>query len=105
MSVTPTSGDWREERLYVLKTIEDLKAEQRRLSEAAAIAHEVVEKKAQHDIREAHDKIRVSEGKIKTLQDDRVMLRLKVWIMTVTLSAGAAVLYELAKAFLHGWRP
>lgn len=90
MNSTQTSGEWREERLYVLKSIEELKAEQRRQIEAEAILHHTTAVKAQKDIRAAHDKIRALEG-----------VQLKNWILTAALSCAAAVLFEIVKAHLH----
>jgi hypothetical protein len=90
MTVTPINLDWREERLYVLNMIEDLKAEQRRQLEAAS-ARVSVEEKAQRDIRAAHDKIRA--------------LKLKIWVMTLALSGLGTFTFELVKALLHGWKP
>jgi hypothetical protein len=90
MTVMDTSGEWREERLYVLKTIEDLKAEQRRQIEADAIMRQVTAVKAEKDVKAAHDKIRVLEG-----------TKLKNWILTAALSVTVALLFELLRAYLH----
>jgi hypothetical protein len=94
VSSTDTSGEWREERLYVLKSLEELKAEQRRQIEAEAILHHTTAIKAQKDIRAAHDKIRVLEDSGKTAQ-------IKNWILTTALSCAVAVLFEIVKAYLH----
>jgi uncharacterized membrane protein len=98
VSVTPITADWREERLYVLNMIEDLKAEQRRISEEAAVARVNVAQKLKKDVHEAHEKIRALEG-------SKTELRLKIWLMTLVLSASGAVAFELVKALLHGWKP
>jgi hypothetical protein len=89
-----TSGEWREERLYVLQTLEDLKTEQRRQSEQAAVTRDNLAERAQRDIKAAHDKIR-------NLEASGGALRLKNWAMTALLSAGAAVLFEVVKSYLH----
>jgi hypothetical protein len=93
LSDVQTSGEWREERLYVLKTIEDLQTEQRRQSEQAAVTRASLAEKAQRDIKAAHDKIRA-------LESSGGALRMKNWIMTALLSGGAAVLFEVVKAWL-----
>ena len=90
-----TSGEWREERLYVLQTIQDLKEDLRKQSEAAAVERASVIEKGVRDIKEAHIKIRVLET-----TDQR--LKLKNWIMTGALSATAAVIFELFKWALNG---
>jgi hypothetical protein len=85
--------EWKEERLWVLRTIEDLKDENRRLSEASAIAREGVEKKLQKDVREAHDKIR-------TLQSEGIGMTVKNWVLTLIVGAGGAVALELFRWWL-----
>lgn len=94
MSATPTTGDWREERLWVLNTIEDLKNEQRRISEEAAVVRVNLSEKLKKDIWEAHEKIRA-------LEISRATLRLKNWLMTLALSAAGAIAFELIKTWLH----
>jgi hypothetical protein len=89
-----TSGEWREERLYVLQTIEDMKADLRRQSEVAAVTRASITDIAQRDINVAHDKIRALEG-------IRSRLRIKNWIMTAALSASVAMLFEFIKAYLR----
>lgn len=85
-----TSGEWKEERLYVLKTLEDVKAEQRRQIEADAIMRQTTAVKAEKDIKAAHDKIRLLEG-----------MKLKIWILTAALSVTVALLFEFLKAYLR----
>jgi hypothetical protein len=89
---------WLEERLFVLRTLEDLKAEQRRQSEAVAGERASVIEKGSRDIRAAHEKIRALEKSGNTL-------RLKNWIMTLALGGAGAVVIEFLKAFIHGWKP
>ena len=72
-------GSWNEERMYVLKTLEELKEEQRRLMLDAAAERTMLLEKGQRDIKAAHDKIRVLEASGHTL-------RLKNWLMTAALS-------------------
>jgi hypothetical protein len=95
--VNPTATEWREERLYVLNMIEDLKMEQRRQLEAAAVTRANIEEKAQKDIHSAHDKIRALEEADKETRSEDSHLRIKNWIMTGVLSAGAAVVFEVLK--------
>lgn len=90
MTVMDTSGEWKEERLYVLRTIEDLKTEQRRQIEADAVMRQITDVKAQKDIKAAHDRIRALEG-----------TKLKNWILTAALSTTVALLFELLRAYLH----
>lgn len=94
MTVMKTPGEWREERLYVLNTIEELKTEQRRQSDAAAVMRQSIEQRAMCDIKSAHDKIRALEG-------TRSYLRMKNWAMTAALSTLVAMLFELLKAYLR----
>lgn len=91
MNLESISCEWREERLYVLHMIEDLKAEQRRQSEAAAVAKENVEKKAVRDINAAYDRIRA-------LENSGIVMNLKNWILVGLLSVVSAIGFELAKA-------
>lgn len=94
MNSTQIHGEWHEERLYVLKSIEELKAEQRRQIEAEAVLHQTTAVKAQKDIRAAHDKIRALECTGRTA-------KLKNWILTAALSCAVALLFEIVKAYLH----
>lgn len=82
----------------MLRTLDDLKAEQRRQSEAAAGERAAVIEKGSRDIRAAHEKIRALEKSGNTL-------RLKNWIMTLALGGAGAVAFEFVKAFLRGWKP
>lgn len=86
---------WQEERLYVLRTIEDLKAQSLRQAEAAAVSRENVEKKAERDIKAAHDKIRAQQDEIHALQSEGIGMTLKNWILTLIVGAGGAVALEL----------
>jgi hypothetical protein len=90
-----TSGEWDQERLYVLRTLDDLKAEQKRLGDLAAAERAAVLEKQTRDIKAAHDKIR-------DLQNSKTVLKTKTWL----LGGALAVLFEVAKAIvLHGWKP
>jgi hypothetical protein len=95
--VNPTATEWREERLYVLNMIEDLKMEQRRQLEAQAVTRATIEEKAQRDIDQAHNKIRALETSAAATVTEDSHLKIKNWIMTGVLSAGAAVVYEVLK--------
>jgi hypothetical protein len=90
-----TTGEWREERLYVLRAIEDLKAEQRRQIEAEAGTHHIVAVKAAKDIGAAHDKIRA-------LESTGTILTIKNWVMATALTTITSVaIVELVKWILH----
>jgi len=54
MSGPKTTGTWIEERLFVLRTIEDLKAEVRRVSENTATERVALLEKGARDIHAAH---------------------------------------------------
>lgn len=97
MNEIESKGAWFEERLYVLRTLEDLKAEQKRQSEAAAADRASLIEKGARDIKAAHDKIRALEHSGSTL-------RLKNWIMALALSGAGAVVFEVVKQLLKGWR-
>jgi hypothetical protein len=96
-----TSGEWRDERLYVLKTIESLQEEQRRQLEAAAVMSRDKIVKANEDIQAAHNKIRVLEKSAETLKKSETSLKLKNWIITALLSGVVFALSELLKEFIH----
>jgi hypothetical protein len=89
-----TSGEWREERFYVLRSLDTLQQEQRRQSEQAAMLRETAMAKAQQDIKAAHDKIR-------SLENGASVLRTKNWIMTALLSTLVVLLIELIKWRMH----
>lgn len=94
MNPVTTSGEWREERFYVLRSLDTLQQELRRQSEQAAMLRETAMAKAQQDIRAAHDKIR-------SLESGRNVLRLKNWIMTALLSTFIVLIFELVKWKMH----
>lgn len=90
------SGEWREERLYVLRAIEDLKAEQRRQIESEAVMQQTVTTKATKDITAAHDKIRA-------LETAEGILTIKNWVMaTVLTTASSVAIFELIKWAMRG---
>ena len=91
-----TDGSWQAERLYVLRTIEDLKAEQKRQSEATAIDRAALIEKGRKDIDAAHDKIRL-------LQNERTTLRIKNWLLGGIVGLVGAGLLEVFKWFANGW--
>jgi len=63
--------------------------------EAAAIAKENVEKKAVRDINAAYERIRA-------LETEGVTMGIKNWIMTVALSVGGAVVFEIVRSWISG---
>jgi hypothetical protein len=89
-----TSGEWRDERLYVLRTLDDVQKEQRRKAESDAVFIQGQMVKAGQDIKAAHDKIRILESSGSTL-------KMKNWVMTAVLAVGSAVLFELVKGLVH----
>lgn len=93
-----TTGSWSEERLWVLRTLDEVKTEQKRQAEAAAVDRAALIEKGARDIKAAHDKIRALESSGTTL-------RLKNWLMMAALSGIGALAFEVVKAFLHGWKP
>jgi hypothetical protein len=100
-----TSGDWRDERLYVLKTLEDVKEEQRRQMQVAATLSDREILKAHKDIQEAYKRIRTLEESASTREHSASTLRTKYWIITGLLSAAmgllSPLLYEIVKQFVH----
>jgi hypothetical protein len=90
-----TSGSWIEERLFVLRTIEDLKAEVRRISENTATERVALLEKGARDIHAAHEKIRALEAA-------STHLRIKNWFMAAVLSGIGALCFELVKAVVEG---
>lgn len=106
------TNNWREERLYVLETIKELKSEQIRHSEEAAAARAKAEEKydretlqAKKDMREAHDKIRSMEKEVRTLERAKMVLLLKNWVQRLALGAVGAGAVELIKALVKEMRP
>jgi hypothetical protein len=93
-----TRGSWSEDRLWVLRSIDELKAGELRLAESAAADRAALLDKATRDINSAHEKIR-------SLEASRISLRLKNWVMTLVISAIGTLAFELIKAWLHGWKP
>lgn len=89
-----TFTDWREERLYVLHMIEDLKAEQRRQGEAAAVSRENVEKKLVKDLNAAY-------ARVKALENSGIVMSVKNWFLMLILSAGGAIAFEVAKSLFQ----
>jgi hypothetical protein len=94
MSPVETSGEWRDERLYVLRTLEAVQQEQHRQLEATLLMSQTQMVKASQDIKAAHDKIRI-------LESSGSSLKIKNWIMTALLSVIVMVLFELVKGYLH----
>jgi hypothetical protein len=92
-----TSGEWREERLYVLRAIEDLKAEQRRQIEEEAVMRQVIQAKAEKDINAAHSRIRVLENASTEQTKEGGILTIKNWVMAGILSTAGVVLLEVLK--------
>lgn len=107
MTEFETFTEWREERLYVLRSLEDFKDELRRQAEAAAVLRDKLEEKAQKDIFQAHEKIRTmqtaekeTQKKIRALEDSNTGLGLKNWALTLALGGAGALAMELVKWWL-----
>jgi len=96
MSEPHTPGSWFEERIYVLRTIEDLKAESKRQAEASAADRAALIEKGRKDIDAAHEKIRA-------LQNQRTALRIKNWALGGIVGLVGAGLVEVFKLLLNGW--
>jgi hypothetical protein len=94
MSPVETSGEWRDERLYVLKTLEAVQLEQRRKAESDALLIQGQMVKASQDIKAAHDKIRI-------LESSGSVLKIKNWIMTALLSVIVMLAFELVKGYVR----
>ena len=90
-----TSGSWIEERLFVLRTIEDLKAEVKRIAENAATERVALLEKGARDIHAAHEKILALEAASSHL-------RIKNWFMAALLAGIGALGFELVKAAVEG---
>ena len=84
-----TSGEWREERLYVLRELERLDGDVREQNAAAAVLKASDEKK-QLDLNQAH-------ARIRSLQSVNKMARLKVWATAGAASFLGVVVIELLK--------
>lgn len=87
-----TSGEWREERFYVLRTLERLEGELKEKSEHIA-KHEDREQRYIKDLNEAHTRIRALQSSVKSA-------RVKSWAATAAASFLGVVLIELLKSFL-----
>lgn len=87
-----TSGEWREERLYVLRTLERLEYESKQKIEQIA-KHEDREEKYRKDLNEAHTRIRALQASIRTA-------RVKSWAATAAASFLGVVVIELMKNLL-----
>lgn len=105
----PTSfGSWNEERLYVLRTLEEVRDEQKKQIAEMAAERSAMLVKGQKDIQAAHDKIRVLESSGHQLEMKKHKLEIKNWLMAALLSGVGLSLVELAKYFLpllHWWKP
>jgi hypothetical protein len=85
-----SSGEWKEERLFVLRALERIDAEQRRQIDAENMLQQTVAVKAAKDIGAAHDKIR-------KLESEKSGLAIKNWVMAALIYGGGIALIELVK--------
>jgi hypothetical protein len=93
-------NSWHEERLYVLNMIEDLKAEQRRQSEAAAAARARAQEKTDLEAAQSRKDIQAAHDKIRALERTNTILTIKKWVMSLILGAAGAIAIELIKFLL-----
>lgn len=93
MSEQPPS-DWHAERLYVLRSIEELKTEQSRMREAEQIKLQRISEKAEKDIANAHEKIRAMDKKIGVLS-------LKNWMLAAALGGASMAALEVIRWVLR----
>lgn len=107
MGEIETFTGWREERLYVLHQLDDLKVELRRLGDVIAVMRKQVEEKQVKDIQVAHDRIRKDSDRIKALEterrvmsDERITIGIKNWILIAALSIAGGFALELFKHWL-----
>lgn len=87
-----TSGEWREERFYVLRTLDRLEDELKRNNAQLAV-HSDREVKSKEDLNVAHARIRSLQGSAKTA-------RLKSWAATAAASFLGVVVIELMRHIL-----
>ncbi len=90
MNEIQTSGRWEEERLWILRSIEELKRDFRQQAEQAAVTRQTIVEKAQRDIGVAHDRIRKLEGA-------KLSLTIKTWALAAALGGIFTVAVELFK--------
>jgi len=91
-----TSGEWREERLFVLREIDRLEREgKERTVDLALLRTRVEEKagKAEFDVHQAHEKIRA-------LERSRSSIKLKLWATSAAASFLGVVVIELLRMVL-----
>jgi hypothetical protein len=87
-----TSGEWREERLWVHKELERLSvAVEQKAAELAV--HEDREEKQKTDINQAH-------AKIRSLEAGKRQAQLKLWISSGAASGLMVLVIELVKMLL-----
>ena len=87
-----TSGEWREERLWVLRELERLSAAVEQKAAELAV-HEDREEKQKVDINQAH-------AKIRSLENSKRQAQLKVWIFSGAASGLMVIVVELLKLLL-----
>lgn len=87
------SGEWREERLFVLRQLEQLTGDHQKLGEALAAAKDR-EEKLLKDLNEAHTRIRALQAAVRTA-------RLKAWGATAAASFLGVIVVELVRHILQ----
>jgi hypothetical protein len=98
---SPIAGHpWNEERLYVLHSIEDLRAELLRQADQASAARAKIEDRNEREAEKLAKDLKAAHDKIRALENGRILQNVKIWLMTLVLSAAGAVVFELIKAWL-----
>jgi len=87
-----TSGEWREERLYVLRTLDRIEVELKQKTAQLAV-HGDREEKSKQDLNEAHARIRALQGAARTA-------RLKSWAANSAAAFLGVVVVELLRFIL-----
>jgi hypothetical protein len=87
-----TSREWREERLYVLRTLDRIEVELKQKTAQLAV-HGDREEKSKQDLNEAHARIRALQSTARTA-------RLKSWGATAVASFLGVIVIELLRHIL-----
>ena len=87
-----TSGEWREERFYVLRTLDRLESESKQKT-AEIAKHEDREERQRKDLNEAH-------ARIRSLQASAKNARLKSWAANGAAAFLGVVVIELLRFIL-----
>jgi hypothetical protein len=89
-----TSGEWKEERLFVLHELDRINEENKILRTKVAVLENKIDGKGKQDMDQAHRKIRDLEAKVKNA-------RLKTWAAISAASFLATVVLQLVRYVLR----